>query len=106
MGSRPKTGPLRDDQRGVDSSNPSSPEMASHKPGRRIGYAWVSTDEQDIALQVDALTAAGCQRIFEDTAGGGAGPERSGWPARPPAMSSSFGDWIGSADRYRNCSRR
>jgi len=32
-----------------------------------IGLAQVSTDGQDLQLQRDALTQAGCARIFEET---------------------------------------
>ena len=42
-----------------------------------IGYARVSTAEQDTALQTDALRNAGCGRIFEDTVSG-AKTERPG----------------------------
>lgn len=35
-----------------------------------IGYARVSTEDQDTALQRDALIAAGCERLFEETASG------------------------------------
>ena len=36
----------------------------------KIGYARISTDDQNLALQRDALTAAGCQSIYEDIKSG------------------------------------
>ncbi|MGP5689990.1 recombinase family protein [Glutamicibacter ardleyensis] len=38
--------------------------------GHLLGYARVSTSDQVVQLQHDARTAAGCYRIFADTASG------------------------------------
>jgi DNA invertase Pin-like site-specific DNA recombinase len=43
----------------------------------KIGYARISTEEQSLGLQLDALQAAGCERVFQETASG-ATPNRAG----------------------------
>ena len=61
-----------------------------------IGYSRVSTDEQDSALQRDALITAGCERIFDETMSGA----RSDRPELKAALDfARKGDVI--AGRYR-----
>ncbi len=46
--------------------------------GMKIGYARVSTDEQNLDLQRAALEAAGCEKVFEDWGVSGADFARPG----------------------------
>lgn len=42
----------------------------SKMTGSKIGYARVSTDDQNLDLQRDALATSGCSQIYEETASG------------------------------------
>lgn len=51
--------------------------MPARRPARKrsvqgvpIGYARVSTDDQNLALQLDAIKKSGCDRVFTDKASG------------------------------------
>src|SRR6266436_7384420 len=52
-----------------------------------IGYARVSTDDQQLHLQLDALTTAGCTQIFHDEGISGAQVQRPGLDAALAALS-------------------
>lgn len=50
---------------------PGGDEFRYARPvGHLLGYARVSTADQDAALQIDALNRAGCYRVFVDTISG------------------------------------
>lgn len=63
----------------LKNKNSSKKNKANHrKYPLKIGYARVSTDVQRMDLQLDALTRAGCDRVFKDHGISGASTERPG----------------------------
>lgn len=56
--------------------------------GRRIGYARVSTRDQKLDMQIDALTHAACDQIFSDHGVSGAKVKRPGLDAALAVLST------------------
>lgn len=72
-----------------------------------IGYARVSTDEQNTTMQLNALRAIGCERIFCDEGISGAATDRRELNSALRALTA--GDalvvWIDWAAAWRTSSR-
>lgn len=66
-----------------------------------VGYACVSTLDQNLDLQRDALLRAGCEKIFEEKKSGKAGTKRPEFEAAlftcVLPISWWSGSWIASA---------
>ena len=79
---------------------PSPPALPDAGTGVLIGYARVSSEDQKLELQHDALGQLGCHRLFEDRASG-ARTDRLDWPLPFPIFAvgtpSLSGASIGSA---------
>src|SRR5712692_8542743 len=66
-----------------------------------IGYARVSTDDQQLHLQLDALTTAGCTQIFHDEGISGAQVQRPGLDAALTALTPGDVLVVWRLDRLR-----
>src|SRR2546425_3783491 len=64
-----------------------------------IGYARVSTDDQQLHLQLDALTTADCTQIFHDEGISGAQVQRPGLDAALAALAPGDGLVVWRLDR-------
>lgn len=62
-------------------SVPTFPVPGGEDGGRRFGYARVSTPDQSVTMQREALLSAGCERVFADEGVSGADRRRPGLDA-------------------------
>ncbi len=68
-----------------------------------IGYARVSTQDQNLDLQTEALAKAGCKKIFDDKISGATPRDRGSLKCRKPsAMATHWScgnstDWAAAA---------
>ena len=62
----------------------------------KTGYARVSTDEQTLALQHDALQANGCDVVYDDQGVSGTAmklPGVAGWEAHSAQTTGNNNNW-------------
>ena len=62
-----------------------------------FGYARISTTEQDESLQLDALHAAGCDRLMIDRASGAAAPSVRRWRRCSTGSGPATPSWSGGS---------
>ncbi len=72
----------------------------------RVGYARVSTDEQDLALQIDALNQANCDMLFTDRGVSGATFARPGLTAALESLASGDALVVWRLDRLGRSLRK
>ncbi|KVF72122.1 recombinase family protein [Burkholderia vietnamiensis] len=72
----------------------------------RVGYARVSTEEQDLALQIDALNQANCDMLFTDRGVSGATFARPGLTAALESLASGDALVVWRLDRLGRSLRK
>lgn len=71
--------------------------MCPYYPNMLIGYARVSTLDQNLDLQRDALRKAGCERMFEEKKSRKAGTRRPEFEAALSFLRPGTSSWSGNS---------